>query len=346
MIFKAADAAKVTAEKVKEIERLLQKIDTLEGASERFLMAKERADTEMALLQQRNRELLAQISSLEWDKAPEPTVSSPPPSAATVSDHSEQLAQLEATISQLTDDNEHYQDLLDELKAEREAMEAELKSQLTEKVRLLEAVNSDAENKDRLLLDAYESVEQLRRQMQQMIASSETESNSMPFDGTVLEELRRENDQLLDMVRQLSTTGTLDAATVQRLREEMESTGSGSTNVAKEDPFNPPVDWRDALNDLQIEVEYLRSQNAALLDRLQEAGLVWDEATNGQEIETELSDRTERLRAQLDAAIRNVHERDMRCQELTWEITKVFFKINSSSFDDTGTSKFNIYDVR
>jgi hypothetical protein len=314
---------------VKEIERLLQKIDTLEGASERFLMAKERADTEMALLQQRNRELLAQISSLEWDKAPEPTVSSPtPPSAvavAAVSDQSEQLAQLESTVSQLTDDNEHYQDLLDELKAEREAMEAELKSQLAEKVRLLEVANSDADNKDRLLLDAYESVDQLRRQIQQMTASSETESNSMPFnDGTVLEELRRENDQLLDMVRQLSTTGTLDAATVQRLREEMESTGSGSTNVTREDPFHPPVDWRDALNDLQIEVEYLRSQNAALLDRLQEAGLVWDEATNGQEIEADLSDRTERLRAQLDAAIRNVHERDMRCQELTWEITKVF----------------------
>ena len=308
---------------------MLQKIDTLEGASERFLMAKERADTEMALLQQRNRELLAQISSLEWDKAPEPTVSSPtPPSAvavAAVSDQSEQLAQLESTVSQLTDDNEHYQDLLDELKAEREAMEAELKSQLAEKVRLLEVANSDADNKDRLLLDAYESVDQLRRQIQQMTASSETESNSMPFnDGTVLEELRRENDQLLDMVRQLSTTGTLDAATVQRLREEMESTGSGSTNVTREDPFHPPVDWRDALNDLQIEVEYLRSQNAALLDRLQEAGLVWDEATNGQEIEADLSDRTERLRAQLDAAIRNVHERDMRCQELTWEITKVF----------------------
>ena len=326
-LLKAADAAKATAEKVKEIERLLQKIDTLEGASERFMMAKERADTEMALLQQRNRELLAQISSLEWDKAPEPTVSSPPPpsaAAAAVTDQSEQLAQLESTVSQLTDDNEHYQDLLDELKAEREAMEAELKSQLAEKVRLLEAVNSDAENKDRLLLDAYESVDQLRRQIQQMTASSETESNSMPFDGAVLEELRRENDQLLDMVRQLSTTGTLDAATVQRLREEMESTGSGSTNFAREDPFNPPVDWRDALNDLQIEVEYLRSQNAALLDRLQEAGLVWDEATNDQEIESELSDRTERLRAQLDAAIRNVHERDMRCQELTWEITKVF----------------------
>ena len=326
-LLKAADAAKATAEKVKEIERLLQKIDTLEGASERFMMAKERADTEMALLQQRNRELLAQISSLEWDKAPEPTVSSPPPpsaAAAAVTDQSEQLVQLESTVSQLTDDNEHYQDLLDELKAEREAMEAELKSQLAEKVRLLEAVNSDAENKDRLLLDAYESVDQLRRQIQQMTASSETESNSMPFDGAVLEELRRENDQLLDMVRQLSTTGTLDAATVQRLREEMESTGSGSTNLAREDPFNPPVDWRDALNDLQIEVEYLRSQNAALLDRLQEAGLVWDEATNYQEIESELSDRTERLRAQLDAAIRNVHERDMRCQELTWEITKVF----------------------
>ena len=309
----------MTAEKVKEIERLLQKIDTLEASSERFLMAKERADTEMALMQQRNRELLAQISSLEWDKTPEPIPTTTDKSSSVVDDRSEQLTQLESTVAQLTEDNEHYQDLLDELKAERVAMEAELKSQLAEKVRLLELANSEAENKDRLLADAYESVAQLRRQVQQLASSSPAAA-----DDSVLEELRRENDQLLDMVRQLSTTGTLDAATVQRLRDEIESPAVGTPRDDQFQQQPTTVDWRDALNDLQIEVEYLRSQNAALLDRLQEAGLVWDETTNGQsDEETELSDRTERLRAQLDAAIRNVHERDMRCQELTWEITKV-----------------------
>ena len=52
------------AEKGKEMERLLLKIDTLEGASERFLQAKERQDNEMALLQQRIRELQAQVRFL------------------------------------------------------------------------------------------------------------------------------------------------------------------------------------------------------------------------------------------------------------------------------------------
>lgn len=55
------EAEKVTAEKVKEIERLLMRIDTLEGANERFIQAKERQDNDMAMLQQRNRELQSQV---------------------------------------------------------------------------------------------------------------------------------------------------------------------------------------------------------------------------------------------------------------------------------------------
>ena len=46
---------------MKEIERLLMRIDTLEGANERFMQAKERQDNEMAMVQQRNRELLSQV---------------------------------------------------------------------------------------------------------------------------------------------------------------------------------------------------------------------------------------------------------------------------------------------
>lgn len=55
------EAEKATSEKVKEIERLLMRIDTLEGANERFMQAKERQDNEMAMVQQRNRELLSQV---------------------------------------------------------------------------------------------------------------------------------------------------------------------------------------------------------------------------------------------------------------------------------------------
>lgn len=58
------DSEKVTAEKVKEIERLLMRIDTLEGANERFMQAKERQDNEMAMVQQRNRELLSQVERI------------------------------------------------------------------------------------------------------------------------------------------------------------------------------------------------------------------------------------------------------------------------------------------
>lgn len=60
-ILQLSEAEKVTAEKVKEIERLLMRIDTLEGANERFMLAKERQDNEMAMVQQRNRELLSQV---------------------------------------------------------------------------------------------------------------------------------------------------------------------------------------------------------------------------------------------------------------------------------------------
>ena len=57
-------AEKATAEKVKEIERLLMRIDTLEGANERFMQAKEHQDNEMAMLHQRNRELVSQVLEL------------------------------------------------------------------------------------------------------------------------------------------------------------------------------------------------------------------------------------------------------------------------------------------
>lgn len=153
--------------------------------------------------------------------------------------------------------------------------------------------------------------------------------------SAVIEELKRENENLVDMIRQLSTTGTLDAATVQRLKDEIEQNGAASGHPDGHHLLNRSsssetgelgnIDWHSAFNDLQIEVEYLRSQNAALLNRLQEAGLMWDEE-GGEAFED--GDRAEMLRLQLDNAIRNVHERDMRCQELTWEITKVCFSFS------------------
>lgn len=157
--------------------------------------------------------------------------------------------------------------------------------------------------------------------------------------SAIVEELKRENENLVDMIRQLSTTGTLDAATVQRLKDEIAQNAVADHHDLDQQLLNQSssseagelgnIDWHSAFNDLQIEVEYLRSQNAALLNRLQEAGLVWDEE-GGDAYED--GDRTEMLRLQLDNAIRNVHEREMRCQELTWEITKVFIALPNCLF--------------
>ena len=271
------------------------------------------------------------MASMEWDnsetsnkeRAPEEAESA---TKATVETSSDQIAALESTISQLTDDNENYQDLLDELKAERQTAEAELKERITaleadinEKSRLLDEISQQMENKDRLLSDAYDSVNQLRKQVMQL---SEGGGGVTVESAGMLEELRRENENLVDMIRQLSTTGTLDAATVQRLKDEIDQVAvdDGDRFQQSSDTSDNAIDWHRGFNELQIEVEYLRSQNVSLLNRLQEAGLVWDE---GADFVSEDNDRIELLRLQLDNAIRNVHERDMRCQELTWEITKV-----------------------
>ena len=64
---------------------------------------------------------------MEWDNPETIQKEQPDVSAKTAEPKSEQIAALEATISQLTDDNENFQDLLDELKSERQAMETELK---------------------------------------------------------------------------------------------------------------------------------------------------------------------------------------------------------------------------
>ena len=86
-----------------------------------------------------NKRFLGQISSLEWDnscnekeKVAEVTVvveSSSQPLTDT-----QAIGDLESKINQLADDNEQYQDMLEELKAERQAAEAEMK----EKIRNLE----------------------------------------------------------------------------------------------------------------------------------------------------------------------------------------------------------------
>lgn len=270
------------------------------------------------------------MASMEWDN-PEASAKERAPEEVNIVQTEtdeitlEQVATLESTISQLTDDNENYQDMLDELKADRQAVEVELKQRIAsletdinEKSRLLDEISQQVDNKDRLLSDAYESVNQLRKQVMQLSESGDS--------AGMLEELKRENENLVDMIRQLSTTGTLDAATVQRLKDEMEqvSVEDGDRFQQSSDLSDGSIDWHRGFNELQIEVEYLRSQNVSLLNRLQEAGLVWDE---GADFSGEDADRVEMLRLQLDNAIRNVHERDMRCQELTWEITKVLYFI-------------------
>lgn len=288
----------------------------------------------------------AQISSLEWEQpevkevevvAKQQTVVSSSPS-----ENQETLTNLEATISQLTDDNEHYQDLLEELKTERQAAEVELKERiaaleadLAEKTRLLDEISHQVENKDNLLADAYESVSQLRKQVMQL---SEGAGGATVHE---LEELRRENENLIDMIRQLTTTGTLDEATIRRLREEIaQTTGVELEQLHQStDSGESHIDWRTAFNDLQIEVEYLRSQNSALLNRLQEAGLLWEDR---HEPPPEGNDRMESLRRQLDNAIRDVHERNVRCQELTWEITKVCVFIPLSNVFSFPISRLSI----
>merc|ERR1712071_10846 len=95
-----SDAEKVTAEKVKEIERLLLKIDTLEGAGDRFLQSKERQDNDMAMLHQRNQQLLSRISSLEWGDSDATSGATEPVAAAaetgvSSTDRSEEIAELE-----------------------------------------------------------------------------------------------------------------------------------------------------------------------------------------------------------------------------------------------------------
>lgn len=116
---------------------------------------------------------------MEWDN-PETSTKEKEPSQQVITkdqpdsnrDYAEQVAALESTLSQLTDDNEHLQDVLEEFKSERISTETELKARiaaleadLAEKTRLLDEISLQVDNKDRLLSDAYDSVNQLRKQV-------------------------------------------------------------------------------------------------------------------------------------------------------------------------------------
>ena len=85
------------------------------------------------------------------------------------------------------------------------------------------------------------------------------------------------------------------------------------------------INWQTAFNDIQIEVEYLRSQNNALMNKLHDMGLEWEDGMEVMESGIVVQDMAQNssLQLELDNAIRTIHEREMRCQELTWEITKV-----------------------
>jgi len=205
------------------------------------------------------------MSSLEWDNLDATSNLTEPVAATTETnvnslDRSEEISDLETKISQLAEDNEHYQDVLEELKSEKQAAEAELRQHVQslevvvkEKSQLLDEMSQSVENKDRLLSDAYDSVDQLRKQIAQLNAQLNSDDSG---SCTLLEDLKRENENLIDMIRQLSTTGTLDSATVQRLKDEIVQNGQGFP-MNDSDVLEDVIDWQAAFNDIQIEVQLL-----------------------------------------------------------------------------------------
>ena len=226
-------------------------------------------------------------------------------------------------MNQLADDNEQYQDLLEELKSERQTVEAEL----TEKIRCLELKleekSQSATPND--VIGSPSNPHDVINELKAQIATLHSELNILRVAAAVAEELKRENENLVDMIRQLSTTGTLDAPTIQRLKNEMTQSSDTFQSNDVPDVSDDIIDWHAAFNDLQIEVEYLRSQNAMFLSKMQSAGLSLDGMyLSEDEISSDPSDAG-KLRLEFDRAVRSLHERDMRCQELTWEITKVIF---------------------
>ena len=242
------------------------------------------------------------------------------------------IEELELKISQLADDNEHYQDILEEFKSERQAVEAELRekiqsleTQLADKCQALDLISQTVDNKDKLLSEAYDSVNELKMQLSQ--AKLELQSNQ-GIGESLANELKKENENLIDIIRQLSTTGALDAPTIQRLRDEISQAQQQSYRSADMETSDDLIDWHAAFNDLQIEVEYLRSQNALFLSKMQEAGLALDSMEMA-DIESQREEVREDVRFEFDTAVRSLHERDMRCQELTWEITKVYFFLSN-----------------
>lgn len=200
---------------------------------------------------------------MEWDNADttsgstEP-VAAPAETGVNSTDRSEEISELETKLSQLADDNEHYQDVLEELKNEKQAAEAELRQHiqslevvLNEKNQLLDEMSQSVDNKDRLLSDAYDSVDQLRKQIVQLNSQLNSDGSD---GGTLVEDLKRENGNLVDMIRQLSTTGTLDTATVQRLKDEIVQNGQNFP-MNDSDVIEDVIDWQAAFNDIQIEVQ-------------------------------------------------------------------------------------------
>jgi len=143
--------------------------------------------------------------------------------------------------------------------------------QLEEKCRLLEKMGPSLDNRDWQVSEAYDDVNDLESELPAVYS----ELNNL---RTVAAKCWGTEERNRKFSWQLSTTGTLDSAAVQRLYEEINQNAEHQSVYHSSDgeiSSDDLIDWHGAFNELQIQEEYLRSQNKILLRQCQEAIPVW-----------------------------------------------------------------------
>ncbi|XP_031783521.1 golgin subfamily B member 1 isoform X9 [Nasonia vitripennis] len=164
-----AETKKIAAEK----EKLLNRIDVLTAATERFTEAKEKQDTEVHIWQMRYKELEMKLQQLDFGPETKDSTTSPPQERAERDPkYEEELKELKDSVEALAAENEELQQLLEENRTKRQTSVEESSKKTNE----LEAKNVELLSNNEKLKGDYET---LRKQYEQSLMDANDQVQSM-----------------------------------------------------------------------------------------------------------------------------------------------------------------------
>lgn len=331
---KALGEAKEELKKaVKEKENLLQRIEVLTAATERFTEAKEKQDTEVHIWQMRYKELEMKLQQLDFGAETKEVSTSPTQQSFEANPkYEEEIKELKDNVDALAAENEELQQLLEEHRVKRQTSVEETTGKLQElqvenakltagNEKLKSDYNTLRKQYEQSLMDANDQVQSMRQSyqlLQDEFAEKNAESEKIIADlNERLQEVMEEKAQLDARIHQLeseaekfnATAATLDEVTellnarvqeVASLKEELQRNLAEKAHQ-EENSTQTLQQLTDELREKELQLETL---NAALLEKNIEGSKLTAELEN---LKEQAQNQEIRYAAELQDKMEEIH---------------------------------------